>query len=256
MKKIFFVIIFLFIIIIISLIINSERKIKVGIIDSGISEYQRKDVSKYKNFVNNESIDDYYDHGTIITNIINENSEKNYDLYVAKSINKHGNSNKKDFIKSLQWMINNNVNIINISQGMKYNSKEISALIKKAEKKNILVIASSGNNYLNDTDYPAKYPEVISIGTINKNGLIHRYSGEGKIDYVALGVNIKTKNKYGKIKSYTGNSYATAYATSTIIDIVYNEKLDKRKLEKYAINPYHQKNIYGKGVLTNEKTNK
>lgn len=256
MKKIFFVILFLFVLIIIFFSINPERKIKVGIIDSGISEYQRKDVSKYKNFVNNETIDDYYDHGSIITNIINENSEKNYDLYVAKSINKHGNSNKKDFIKSLHWMIDNNVNIINISQGMKYNSKEISTLIKKAEKKNILVIASSGNNYLNETDYPAKYPEVISIGTIDKNGLIHRYSGKGKIDYVALGVNIKTKNKDGKIKSYTGNSYATAYATSTIIDIVNKEQVDKRKLEKYAIDPYHQKNIYGKGVLTNEKTNK
>lgn len=256
MKKIYFSIVFIFVLIIIIFIINSEQKIKVGIIDSGISEYQKKEVYKYKNFVKNESIDDYYDHGTIITNIINENSEKNYDLYVAKSINKHGNSNKKDFIKSLKWMINNNVNIINISQGMKYNSKEISLLIKKAQKKNILVIASSGNNYLNDTDYPAKYPEVISIGTIDKNGLIHRYSGEGKIDYVALGVDIKTKNRYGKIKSYTGNSYATAYATSTVIDIVYNEKVDKKVIEKYIINPYHQKNIYGKGVLTNEKASK
>ncbi|HDG8500903.1 TPA: S8 family serine peptidase, partial [Staphylococcus aureus] len=254
-EKIFLAPILVIFLIPILFLIKNEQKLKVGIIDSGLNENQEKYVYKFKNFVKGESNRDYYNHGTIIINIIRENTKTNFNLYVAKSMNKNGISKKRDFINAFKWMINNNVNIINISQGMKYNSKEIAFLIKKAEQKNILVIAASGNNYLKETDYPAKYPGVISIGTINKNGLIHKYSGEGKIDYVALGVNLKARNKDGKIKSFTGNSYATAYATSMVIDIVNNEKLDKKILEEYSINPYHQKNIYGKGVLTNEKTN-
>ncbi|WP_323702410.1 S8 family peptidase [Mammaliicoccus sp. Dog046] len=250
-----YIIIFVFLFILIAHC-NKEEHIKVGIIDSGISDYQKDIVYKSKNFVEDESIFDTYNHGTIITNIINETSSKNTRLYMAKSINKNGKSQQSDFINAFNWLVKNDVDIINISQGMKYNSKEISQLIRLAEEKDIIVIASSGNNYLNDTDYPAKYPEVISIGTIDKNGNIHRYSGEGKIDYVALGVNIKVKDNSGNEKIFTGNSYATAYATGTIIDIynIYKSNMENKIIiESHSYDPYHQKNLFGKGVITNEK---
>lgn len=257
MKKygIFLILVFL---ILLYIYFKDSEEIKVGIIDSGVSEYQMKDVHKYINYVSSESIKDELGHGTAITNIISNNSKRNIKFYIAKNIDKNGRSNKLNFSKSLRWMIDNKVKVINISQGIMQDDNKIHKLIKEAKKKDILIVCASGNNFLESTDYPAKYMETISIGTIDSTGKIHQNSGGGKIDYVALGVNISTKNKEKINEKFTGNSYATAFATATIIDLIEtNNKVEDniKILDKNTLNPYSSKKIYGKGVIINEKNN-
>ena len=50
-------------------------------------------------------------------------------------------------------------------------------MINTLLSENIIIVASAGNNIGQEVDYPAKYTNVISVGSIDKNGKRGRLQG-------------------------------------------------------------------------------
>ena len=75
-----------------------------------------------------------------------------------------------------------NVDIINMSFGTAVNSSILYQAIKEACDKNVLIIASAGNNGedTGEVEYPAAYEEVISVGAIDAKGEIAQSSSRGE----------------------------------------------------------------------------
>ncbi|MBZ9637407.1 S8 family peptidase [Clostridium sp. FP1] len=165
-------------------------KVKVAIVDSGIdSEHEdlRNMVHKGYNFIDNTTnTQDNFGHGTRIAGIIG--AERNNGIGIAgvasgvkliplKVIDGRGRGDIKNVVRALEWCIENQVDIINLSIGYQRNEIDIltnknsiyyykeQELIERALKNNITVVSSVGNGYGKAMQYPAAYPGVISVAS-------------------------------------------------------------------------------------------
>lgn len=138
------------------------RKVKVGIIDSCISEenQERMQFVQINDIVQIKTESDIT-HGSIITQIIlqtNPNCEIFYcSIYGEKCVGKID-----DVITAINWCIDNNVEVITMSFATLNDDPGIKECIQKALDKGIIITASC-MNFSDKTCYPAMYDGVISV---------------------------------------------------------------------------------------------
>ncbi len=238
-------------------IIEPKDKVKIAILDSGIKEIEPlkgKVVDRFNTFDNTNIIKDEFGHGTQIASIIGANRNDlmvqginpKVNLYDVKVLNKHGKGKEENLIKGLKWAIDKDVDIVNISLNFDNYSSEVHKLIKKGYDNNIIFIGSSGNEIGMETNYPAKFKEVVSISSIDRNENIDFLASQGKIDYVAPGVDVPTIDKEGNLSVQQGSSYASAYTTGVISILIANDFI--HDIEKYT-DKLGNSDVYGKGIL-------
>lgn len=245
-----------------------NNEVGVAILDTGIYPhrdllYPRNRIIANIDFVNH--IKQTYDdngHGTAIAGIIGGNSKDlkkkehgictNVNFVSVKVLNYQGKGDVENLIKGLNWVISNqtryNIRIVNVSMGYiaKRNTSRLKRVIRRANKKGMLVVAASGNK--NDETgvlEPANCNGVISVGSLRKMGTLYKksiyskcwtnYQGEKKPDIYALGENVKTLdcNVYFKgngenendVVGYcymSGTSVSTAIVSGIIARIINN----------------------------------
>lgn len=190
----------------------ADNVVRVAILDTGCNITYKEGLS----FVDN-TVKDFNGHGTLIAKIVKE-IYPSADLYIIKVMSKNGFAvSEEAVILGMEWAIAKNVNIINMSLRLK-DSQELHRVIRRAYAKGILLVAAAGNRetkrsnascLLNrNTDegiaYPARYPEVIAVGALDRNNKIYAASTKGD------GIEIYCKGYKGK---KAGTSVAAAYAT-------------------------------------------
>lgn len=220
---------------------NGE-KVKVAIIDSGINKNHEdlfgRVVKEFNAIDQEEPIVDEFGHGTAIAGIIGARHDRvgivgvapNVDLYDVKVLNEFGKGDVKDFITAIDWCIEQEVDIINISFGYQTENTNLKNAIDRAVDEGIIIVAAAGNTYGFGVDYPAKYENVLSISSVNKELKRPSSAARGKIDFVAPGVDILTTNSHGSYSYFTGTSYATAYATGMIALMLQEDNLSKTEV--------------------------
>lgn len=136
-----------------------------------------------------------------------------------------GQANLNSTIKALEYAVDHNVDIINYSGGGPEPSAEELAVLKKAEKKGILVIAAAGNERSNidrkkNAYYPASYglSNIITVGAHDEsNNLISASNwGSKSVDIAAPGLRIKSAIPGNGAGYMTGTSQATAFVTGVV----------------------------------------
>src|SRR5690606_1199977 len=111
-------------------------------------------------------------HGTVIGGIVA--AKKNdigivgvapdANLFSVKAIGQDGEGNLIDLLEAIDWSIDNEMNIINLSLGIDFNSDTLEALLNKAYENGILMVGASGNWGNNSlVAYPAMYESVIGV---------------------------------------------------------------------------------------------
>lgn len=199
--------------------------IKVIILDTGCdynhSELKNK-IFGGINFTteNNNNRYDYFDnngHGTGVVGEIVKIAPKSQ-IIVVKCMNKDGNGKMTDIIKSLEFAIKQNPDIINMSIGATVNDSDLEKVVNKAIKNNISVVCACGNNNDGKSEtvevaYPSYYEPVISVGAITKDYKPWFYSNTNDlIDLLTFGEDIQS--------IYPNNEYGTASGTSQSTPIV------------------------------------
>lgn len=208
---------------------KSKKKVKVAIIDSGINFTSDIDVCQRKNFIPRDYVvekemenglpalyEDLSGHGTAVAGIIaaKENGvgitgiNPNVEIYSARVLTSKGTAPIKRVVKAMEWAIQKEVNIINISFTTKRNSKELEKVIKKAYNKGILLVAAAGNK--GELEYPAAYDEVISVGSVASDGNISRFSPLG-CEIVAPGEKITSTDVFNTVSVSSGTSLAAPH---------------------------------------------
>lgn len=178
-------------------------------------------------------------HGTAVLNLIIKYSKNNnftVNMYPLIKMN------TSEYIDNIKKAIDDDVDIIHLSNGIRNYSKELEETIKKAENKGIIVIAAAGNNYGMTMDYPARFKETISIGSLDKNNNKSKSNPYEKIDYYEIGESISTINKDGNTIIVDGNSFSSAIVTGKII-ASFNKKELKNLNKKELLNKledYHE----------------
>ncbi|WP_134699072.1 S8 family peptidase [Ammoniphilus sp. YIM 78166] len=135
-------------------------------------------------------------------------------LYSLKAFDSEGSATLSDIAQAIDWAIDNNIRILNMSFGSRDSSQVLHQAIRTALANGILMIASAGN--ANESlDYPARHPEVLTVGATNRQNRVAPFSNYGStLNYVQPGVDIlSTWPEAPYYKTLSGTSMATPHLT-------------------------------------------
>lgn len=250
--------------------IAKGKGIKIAVIDTGV-DVKHPDLTnsilENIKLEQDSSNDNKFYHGTSITGIISARPT-NHDGLIgiapkSQIISIDISSKKPEksinyLIQAINYAIGRNVDIINISMGIKKDNADLHSAIKKAFSKNILIVAAAGNQG-KDTGilFPAKYKEVISVGSYDKKRkIIKEFNDSKDITIFAPGVNIVTTNTTYQTNLYTSTNGTSASSAiiSGIMALVKeaNPKIKNEQVLNYLYN-YKQDQLDAEKILNGLK---
>jgi len=201
---------------------NAGANVTVAVLDSGI-DYDHPDLED--NVIGGKSCvpytSDYMDdngHGTHVAGTI---AAVDNDigvigvaprvwLYGVKVVRSGGVGLVSELVAGIKWSILQDADIVSMSLAHPDDDPTLYQAIVDANNVGILLVASAGDvsYYGNVITYPAKYEEVIAVGSVNQSNLRdERFSPTGpELELVAPGVDIYS--------TYWDDTYATDSGTS------------------------------------------
>ena len=204
------------------------KGVKIGILDTGVRENHPdlRLTGGISYVTGNSSYHDDNGHGTHVAGIIaaQNNGEgtvgvaPDASIYAVKVLDKNGEGNQSDVVKGIEWAIQQDLDIINLSITSPKGSFLLEQSLEKAYDQGILIVAASGNFpgiVSDEVLYPARYPSVIAVGSVNKSLKRSDFSYYGKgLEFVAPGENIFSTFNGSGAESYaesTGTSMASPF---------------------------------------------
>ena len=195
--------------------------VKILVVDTGIkcdhSEFSNKEIYMRNRLQMNKDATDLSGHGTLISSIISGNDiglVPEAELGVVKSLDMNGNGTQLSVIDALSIAINQKYDVVCMSLG----SYNIPPMILRnkfndARARGITICSAVGNDSSPETMYPAKLDSVISVGGVDFNNEITKFSNY-HYDVSAPSVDI-----FGAYNN-SNNSYAKMTGTSAAVPIV------------------------------------
>jgi len=136
------------------------------------------------------------------------------DLYAIKVLNRWGSGYTSDVIEGVEWSLNNNMDVINMSLGSSSDIFAMHQAVIAAKNSGIVVVAAAGNSGPgnNSVIYPAKYPESIAVSAINIADGQPSWSSRGvEVDLAAPGDNVYSTYRGGGYRNISGTSMASPH---------------------------------------------
>jgi subtilisin family serine protease len=148
-----------------------------------------------------------FGHGTMTAGIVHLIAPT-AQIMPLKAFHADGSSNLSDIIRAIYYAANNGANVISMSFSLDQPSPGLQAAVQYALNKNVILVASSGNDGLKTLVYPASYGGVQGIGSTNNSDIRSNFSnyGSGVVKFAAPGE--------GVVTTYPGSSYAAGWGTS------------------------------------------
>ena len=207
--------------------------VNVAVLDTGVIGHPdlKENIKGGVNFSSDDR-NDYQDrvgHGTHVAGIVAavDNAfgvigvAPKANLYAVKVLGDSGSGSFEMIAKGIDWAIENKMDILSMSLGSNYPSEVLHDALKRAYQKNITLVAAAGNDgdtYPdNDIDYPARYPEVIAVGSVNKYLKRSWFSSDGtELDVMAPGQDIYSTYLNNEYSILSGTSMAAPFVTGVL----------------------------------------
>ncbi|KKO52589.1 S8 family peptidase [Paenibacillus sp. DMB20] len=210
--------------------ISTGYRVKIAVIDTGV-DFSHPDLQQSLtrgiNLVNRGILPfDDNGHGTHISGTIAAaNSAQGMigvaprsTVYPVKAFDHNGSAYVSDIVAGIDWCVRNGIQIINMSFGMQTRSRSLLDIVGKAYQAGVIIVASSGNDgKRRSVDYPARYPQTISVGATDRKRKIAPFSNRGQfVDIYGPGDKIISAWLHGKYHEMSGTSMATSHVSGTI----------------------------------------
>lgn len=205
----------------------NQASVKIEILDSGISYTDDIDVAERVNLIPGDDevpvlYDDANGHGTALGGIIaaKDNGEgitginPNAEIYSVKVLDQNLETPLSRVIEGIYWGIENDVDIINMSFGTPVESEILRKAVQDAADAGILLVAAAGNTPEGGVQYPAAFPEVIAVGSVEASGQIAEHTPLGEeLELLAPGKQVMSTGLFYGVLETEGTSIATAQVT-------------------------------------------
>lgn len=220
--------------------------VKVAVIDSGIDthyELATKDWMDFSDKTEGYKPTDNTGHGTEVAGVIGARINgtgmvgiaSKAQLYSVKVLDKENQTTISTVIKAIEWCIENDMDIINMSFGTDHYSKVLEEEIEKAHNKGIVMVSAAGNS-TKEIQYPAAYDHVISVGSINEKMEVSDFSPKEQTDLVAPGEKVQSTGYVGSHTISSGTSLAAAHVTGVAAAIKSaNPQMEGEKLQQVLL---------------------
>ena len=205
--------------------------IKVAIVDTGIDLDHPDLFENIKGQINiikpKKSGDDDSGHGTHVAGIVAAADNligvigigPEIGLYSVKVLDKKGRGWLSDLIDGLDWCIEKNIQVINMSLGSLQDNPSFYEAVTRTYHAGITLVAAAGNygQEGGEISYPARYPETIAVSSVDQFGNWDIFSSYGiEIDLAAPGVGVRSTFNDGFYEVLSGTSMAAPHVTGTV----------------------------------------
>jgi uncharacterized protein YkwD len=195
----------------------------IAILDTGADfthpDLATKFVSHGRDFVNNDNdASDDNGHGTHVSGIIGAATNNgqgvagigyNTRVLPVKALNYAGSGNHGQIASAIAWAVDNGARIINLSLGGSVGSQTLKDAIDSATARGVLVVCAAGNAGTSAPQYPAAYPNCLSVVATNGADTRASFSSYGDtVDIAAPGVGILSTVRGGGYEAWDGTSMA------------------------------------------------
>ena len=204
------------------------KKVKVAVFDTGISNHEDLTISGGVSFVDyTDSYSDDNGHGTHVAGTIAANNNKigvvgvapDAEIYAVKILDNSGKGSYSGIISALEWAIDNDIEIINMSLGSSQFSSVLHDAVKQAVDAGIIIVAAAGNQGEGEDTvlYPAKYPEVVAVGALTEQYKAAAFSSRGLgLNIVAPGLSVLSTLNDGDYAAMSGTSMAAPHVSGAL----------------------------------------
>ena len=200
--------------------------VTIAILDSGIDsihpEFNGRLLPGYDFIEMDNDPQDQCGHGTHVTGIAaatGNNSEGiagidwQARILPVRVLAANCNGTIEQIVAGLNWAASQGADIINMSLGTSTNSFLLQNTIQNVFAQGIVLVAAAGNYGQTDVLYPARYPGVLAVGSINSQLQPAPSSHTGpNLDVMAPGINIISTDPGGDYFSRSGTSMASPHA--------------------------------------------
>ena len=195
--------------------------VNVGVIDTGI-DYDHEQLKprfgkkKGYDFVHETATpQDDNGHGSHVAGIIagaEVGVAPRCNLFAPKALDARGYGNEADILSAIDWAIEHDIHILNMSLGSSRASNAEHAAINAALRSGIIIAAAAGNDGDSSYNYPASYPGVYSVAAVNHKNEHAYFSNHNDMVFIsAPGVDIFSCYKNNKYIELSGTSMATPH---------------------------------------------
>lgn len=218
--------------------LKNKNEFKIAVIDTGVNREHpdlKGQILEGYDFINNDShVVDDHGHGTFVSGIIAASSNvigikglyEYAKILPVKVLDSNGIGSYEDAARGIIYAADNGAKVINLSIGGYGYSFMLQDAVDYALKKGCIVVAAGGNDGIEQSIYPAAYPDVIGVSALSNNGKIWTGSNRGRhIDVSAPGLNILStglNNDY----VYASGTSASAAMVSALAGMLASERPD------------------------------
>ena len=205
--------------------------IKIGVLDTGIAPEHpdlRPAILEARDFTRSPSAAyDAQGHGTHVSGIIAARRNAHgivgvapeAKILMAKVLNDEGAGTSQDIVAGIRWAVGAGADILSMSLGSSEPDEEIHQALLLAISKGIFVITAAGNEGpdLDTVGYPAGFPEMVAVGSIDRRKRLSQFSSRGRqVDIVAPGDQITSCYPPRGYAVLSGTSMATPFVSGVV----------------------------------------
>ncbi len=242
--------------------------VKVAILDSGVdANHEDLEVAGGHSVFGDSPYDDGNGHGTHVAGTVAALDNDlgvvgvapDADVYAVKVLDDSGSGSYAGIAEGIEWAIENDMDIINMSLGGSTSSSVLKEYVDLAYEEGLLVVAAAGNSgtwlgWFDTVGYPAKYDSAIAVAAVDQNNSRASFSSTGDaLELSAPGVSVLSTVPGNGYDSYDGTSMASPHVAGVAAQVwaekphLSNEEL-RELLNNTALDlgdPFH----YGNGLV-------
>lgn len=161
-------------------------------------------------------------HGTGVSGIIGSQTNNSIGItgiapckiLPLRAFGQNGNGSDIDIASAIVYAVDNGAAVINMSFGDVVRSPMLYDAIRYAYERNVVLVASSGNDGSSAPHYPSDFNEVISVGSVNRFDVRSFFSSYSpSLDVLSPGEQISTTSLHGYTNNFSGTSAAAPHVS-------------------------------------------
>ncbi len=176
----------------------------------------------------------------------------NISLYSIRVLDEDNEAPISRVIAGIEWAIENDIDVLNMSFGTLNYSSLLYQSIRRAYDSGMVLVASAGNTGEdgNQVTYPAKFGEVISVGSCDQNGNKSAFSPESSdVDILAPGEYIECVSLVDGYCTEYGTSLAAPHVTAAAALILSADNTKTPEFVKQLLVSTANISVSQKGIL-------
>ncbi|NKQ38580.1 MAG: S8 family serine peptidase, partial [Methanosarcinales archaeon] len=249
---------------------QGNSNILISIIDTGI-DYNHTDIAanydpRGRDWVNNdESPWDDEGHGThcagiaaaVMDNNIGITGVAQVSVMAEKVLDSSGSGTASNVASGIVHSTDMGADIISLSLGSGVSTIVMQDAVTHAWNNGVVVVAASGNSGDEGVSFPAGFPEVIAVGSVDPDGQLSSFSSHGvEVELVAPGQNVLSLIPGNEFASYSGTSMATPHVAgvaalilSSEPNLTNQEVRDRLSSTAFDLGDMGRDNFFGYGLV-------